>query len=230
MEQQASKKLSPDRPGVDQQLQFASRLATSPIASRLGSEVSGFALATAVSLDGRTASLRPLTPADYDDWRALRTSNQERLGAPGDGRADFEQRCEIQDMAREVGLALTYGVFTGGELVGEIGAEGYGALSGNAGVYAWIDQDHLGQGLVCEAFVLLCRAAFEQAGLHRLEAAVLASNDAVRRSLEKVGVRDEGVAREYAEVNGVWQDHHRYAITATEWGERGDQLIADWVA
>jgi ribosomal-protein-alanine N-acetyltransferase len=37
------------------------------------------------------------------------------------------------------------------------------------------------------------------------------------------------VAERYLEINGVWEDHIRYAITAEEWAERGDQLIATWL-
>ena len=38
-------------------------------------------------------------------------------------------------------------------------------------------------------------------------------------------VRDEGVAERYLEINGVWEDHVRYAITAEEWDERRDELL-----
>jgi ribosomal-protein-alanine N-acetyltransferase len=42
-------------------------------------------------------------------------------------------------------------------------------------------------------------------------------------------IRSEGVAERYLEINGVWEDHIRYAITAEEWAERSDQLIATWL-
>ena len=35
--------------------------------------------------------------------------------------------------------------------------------------------------------------------------------------VEKLQFREEGVALRYLEINGVWEDHVRYAITAEEW-------------
>ena len=32
----------------------------------------------------------------------------------------------------------------------------------------------------------------------------------------------------YLEINGVWEDHVRYAITAEEWEERRDELLVEW--
>ena len=31
------------------------------------------------------------------------------------------------------------------------------------------------------------------------------------------------------EINGVWEDHVRYAITAEEWQERADELRQRWL-
>jgi [ribosomal protein S5]-alanine N-acetyltransferase len=31
------------------------------------------------------------------------------------------------------------------------------------------------------------------------------------------------------EINGVWEDHVRYAITAEEWQDRADQLRQRWL-
>jgi ribosomal-protein-alanine N-acetyltransferase len=36
------------------------------------------------------------------------------------------------------------------------------------------------------------------------------------RVLEKAGFRDEGLAERYLLINGVWEDHRMYAITAEE--------------
>jgi hypothetical protein len=47
--------------------------------------------------------------------------------------------------------------------------------------------------------------------------------------MEKLAFREEGVAVSYLEINGVREDHVRYAITAEEWDERRDELLAAWV-
>jgi ribosomal-protein-alanine N-acetyltransferase len=46
---------------------------------------------------------------------------------------------------------------------------------------------------------------------------------------EKLGLREEGVAERYLEINGVWEDHVRYAITSEEWATRGPLLLDDWI-
>ena len=47
--------------------------------------------------------------------------------------------------------------------------------------------------------------------------------------MEKLAVREEGVALRYLEINGVWEDHVRYALTAEEWTERREELEATWL-
>ena len=35
--------------------------------------------------------------------------------------------------------------------------------------------------------------------------------------MEKLAIREEGLSRGYLEINGVWEDHVRYAVVAEEW-------------
>jgi ribosomal-protein-alanine N-acetyltransferase len=48
--------------------------------------------------------------------------------------------------------------------------------------------------------------------------------------MEKLRFREEGVAQRYLEINGVWEDHVRYAITVEEWAQRKGELAADWLS
>ena len=50
-----------------------------------------------------------------------------------------------------------------------------------------------------------------------------------KRVVEKLGIRPEGVAERYLEINGVWEDHIRYAITSEEWDLRRDELLTFWL-
>jgi ribosomal-protein-alanine N-acetyltransferase len=36
------------------------------------------------------------------------------------------------------------------------------------------------------------------------------------------------VAERYLEINGVWEDHMRFAITSEEWEQRRDELVGTW--
>jgi ribosomal-protein-alanine N-acetyltransferase len=50
-----------------------------------------------------------------------------------------------------------------------------------------------------------------------VQAAVIPHNTASIRVLEKTGFREEGLARRYLQIAGIWQDHKLYAVTAEEW-------------
>jgi ribosomal-protein-alanine N-acetyltransferase len=72
------------------------------------------------------------------------------------------------------------------------------------------------------------RFAFDELDLHRLQVSIIPRNHASRRVVEKLGLRDEGVAVQYLQIDGRWEDHIRYAITAAEWAERRDDYLARW--
>jgi len=61
------------------------------------------------------------------------------------------------------------------------------------------------------------RFAFEHAGLHRVQAAVVPRNAASARVLEKAGFHEEGLARRYLLINGAWEDHVLFALLAEDW-------------
>jgi ribosomal-protein-alanine N-acetyltransferase len=103
-------------------------------------------------------------------------------------------------------------------LIGRIALGGVlrGAFQ-NAYLGYWIDADHQSRGLMTEAVVAATTFAFESAGLHRVQAAVMPRNAASQRVLEKVGYRREGVALNYLCIAGRWEDHMLFAMTAEEW-------------
>jgi RimJ/RimL family protein N-acetyltransferase len=201
--------------------------------------VQGFAATELVDLEAKTIALRPLTPADYESYKAAIERNADRLSdASGSIEAltsmiqspdAFEAMWQLSERARALGTDFSFGVFEGDELIGEIGLNAVrrGPFE-SAFLSAWIDKAHAGQNKVEEAFVLLCKFAFETLGLNRVECAVLPDNDAVQHALKKVGVESEGVARDYLMSNGEFKDHRRYVITARDWKDRGDHLMAEW--
>ena len=99
----------------------------------------------------------------------------------------------------------------------------------NAHVGYWVDRDHAGQGYTPEALVVVARFAFETVGLHRLQVSIVPRNRSSRRVVEKLDLRCEGLAERYLEINGVWEDHLRYAVTAEEWQSRALELSAHWL-
>jgi ribosomal-protein-alanine N-acetyltransferase len=75
---------------------------------------------------------------------------------------------------------------------------------------------HRGHGYLTEATALLVEHAFNELGLHRVEALVQPGNHPSERMLAAAGFRPEGTARRAVRVHGVWMDHVRWAITAED--------------
>ena len=79
-----------------------------------------------------------------------------------------------------------------------------------------VARTHWGQGIASEATEAIVRFAFEEMGLHRLEADVDPRNDASIRCLERLGFRREGYARERYHLGGEVQDAVLYGLLRNE--------------
>ena len=193
------------------------------------------------SLTGRRMVLRPLVLEDFAQWREVRRRNADWLikwepmrvaGAPDpvESRDAFAVRCGARQRERQLGTGFGYGIFVGGHFAGEINLSivQRGPFQ-SAYVGYWVDEACAGQGYMPEAVVCLARAAFDDLHLHRIQISIIPRNTASRRVVEKLGIRDEGVAQRYLEINGVWEDHIRYAVTKEEWEERREELLKAWV-
>jgi ribosomal-protein-alanine N-acetyltransferase len=193
------------------------------------------------TLFGRRIVLRPLSVADFSQWQEVRRRNHEWLnkweparipGAPDvvEDREAFNARCSARQRERQLGAGYGFGIFVDGMFAGEINVSSVqrGPFQ-SAYVGYWIDEKHAGNGYIPEALVVVCRYCFEELHLHRLQIAIIPRNHASRRVVEKLGIRDEGTALRYLEINGVWEDHVRYAITAEEWRDRRRDLHRRWL-
>jgi ribosomal-protein-alanine N-acetyltransferase len=129
-----------------------------------------------------------------------------------------------------MGSGYGFGIFVGERFAGEITLSSIqrGPFQ-NAFVGYWVDEAMAGQGLAPEATVAILRFAFEELGLHRVEIAIVPRNRASRRVVEKLGLREEGVAVRYLEIDGQWEDHVRYAMTSEEWTTRAAGLTRQWL-
>ncbi|HEU5480780.1 MAG TPA: GNAT family protein [Candidatus Tumulicola sp.] len=193
-------------------------------------------------LYGGRVFLRPLRTDDWDQWREVRVRCRDWLEKweprPEPGSADpaldreaFRARCGAWDRQRHFDAAYGFGLFLNdGRFAGEvsIGSVQRGPFQMGYIGY-WIDQALAGHGYVPEGVVLLMAHAFDALMLHRLEAAIVPHNTSSRRVAEKLELRDEGTAVRFLQIQGVYEDHVRYAITSEEWRARGPALTARFV-
>ena len=192
-------------------------------------------------LTGRRVLLRPLVASDFDAWREVRIRAHDwlvkweprPLPSQPDATIDrrvFVARCGARERERQLGTGYGFGIFVGERFAGEVTLSSIqrGPFQ-SAFIGYWVDQALAGRGLVPEAVVVTLRFAFEAISLHRVEISIIPRNTASRRVVEKLGIRDEGIALRFLEIDGVWEDHVRYAITAEEWVVREQQLVGEWL-
>jgi len=193
------------------------------------------------ALYGRRIVLRPLQVHDFPQWQEVRRRNADWLtkweparipGGPDvvEDRDAFAARCSARHRERQLGTGFGYGVFVDGSFAGEVNVSSVqrGPFQ-SAYVGYWIDEKHAGNGYTPEAVIVVARYCFDEARLHRLQISIIPRNSASRRVVEKLQIRDEGTAIRYLEINGVWEDHVRYAMTVEEWEERREELLKAWV-
>lgn len=194
-----------------------------------------------LELPGRRVSLRTLDESDYDAWYKVRNRCRDWLvpweprpkGVPPplEDRASFVARCQLRERERQLGTGYAFGVFVDGEFAGEITLSSIQRGPSQTGhVGYWIDRDLAGRGYTPEAVVVVLAFAFDALALHRVEIAIIPRNRPSLRVVEKLGLRSEGVAQRYLEIDGEWEDHAKFAVTAEEWGCRRDELVGQWLA
>ena len=193
-----------------------------------------------LELRGRRVTLRSLTEDDFPAWREVRTRCADWLlrweprpkGAPvpSEDRPSFAARCGIRERERHLGTGYGFGIFVGERFAGEVTLSSIQRGPFQRGFIGyWIDEELAGHGLVPEAVVVTLRFAFEAISLHRIEISIIPRNLASRRVVEKLGIREEGVALRFLEIDGVWEDHVRYAITAEDWALRRKEIEASFL-
>jgi ribosomal-protein-alanine N-acetyltransferase len=69
-----------------------------------------------------------------------------------------------------------------------------------------------GKGLMTEALRTAIAFAFDELGLHRLEANIQPGNAASIALVRRLGFRQEGYSERYLKINGEWRDHERWAL------------------
>ena len=96
-------------------------------------------------------------------------------------------------------IEIVYGQFYRGAFLGYYGVAGMG-----------------GRGLMTEAVRLAIRHAFDELGLHRLEANIQPGNAPSIALVKRLGFRLEGFSPRYLCMDGHWRDHERWALLADE--------------
>jgi ribosomal-protein-alanine N-acetyltransferase len=179
-----------------------------------------------LKLTGEGVRLRPPKWADYGEWSALRSASRaflqpwEPTWAEDDlTRAAFRRRLATYQRDIDAGVAFPFFVFreADGLLVGAITLSNVRrGVAQMASVGYWIGQPYARSGHTLASVRAVCRFAFEQLGLHRVEAACIPTNEASAGVLLKAGFEEEGFAKAYLKIDGDWRDHRLFGLLAPE--------------
>lgn len=180
--------------------------------------------ATFVRGDG--VYLRPPEFRDFDEWAALRHLSRTFLTPweptwPADDltRTSFRRRLRRHAGEIENDDAYPFLLFRdcddailGGLTFGQVKR----GVAQSATLGYWMGQPFAGQGWMARAVRAATSFAFATLRLHRIEAACLSGNEASIRLLKRTNFQEEGLARSYLRINGIWQDHLLFALLESD--------------
>lgn len=167
--------------------------------------------------------VRTYTPDDDVALFDLIDANRDRLRpwmlwerttkGPGDTRAWIES-CLASPTDLE-GNAL----WVDGQLAGGIGLS-IDTLANSGAIGYWIGGAHEGRGIVTRACARFFDHGFDQLGLHRMELSAAVGNDRSRAVALRLGMQQEGIARDGCRVADGYLDLVMYGILEEEWRAR----------
>ncbi|MFW6195252.1 MAG: GNAT family N-acetyltransferase [Chloroflexota bacterium] len=177
---------------------------------------------------GEEITVGPYARSDLRELVPVIESNREYLrqwiGFVSSVRSDAEHRSRLERLiARQRRGELAGGpIRQSGTIVGE--AELGGLRNGNrsASLMYWLAEDAQGRGIVTAVCWRLLALAFYELRLNRVEISAATENQRSRAVAERLGMRLEGVLREYHLRNGKLHDLAIYSMLAREWTGRGE--------
>jgi ribosomal-protein-alanine N-acetyltransferase len=154
--------------------------------------------------DGDAAALTAVLLANREfmaPWEPIREpsyfTEQHQHDEIAHARRRFEQNralpCVIVHEGKIVGRVnlnnIVHGVFCSADL-------GY-----------WVSQEYNGRGVATTAVAAVVRRAFDELGLHRVQAGTLVDNHGSQQVLLRNAFTRIGLAPAYLRIAGRWQDH-----------------------
>jgi ribosomal-protein-alanine N-acetyltransferase len=178
----------------------------------------------AALVEGRTTFLRSPVTDDFEGWCELRLKSRSFI-EPWEPswddneytRTAFRLRLRLYESKASEDKAYAYFIFSKSDrkILGAITISNIRrgvAQTGTLGY--WIGKPFANQGYMTDALSHLLPYAFSELALHRMEAACLPRNTPSARLLTRCGFSQEGMAKSYLRINGVWEDHLLFARIA----------------
>lgn len=177
-------------------------------------------------LQGEGVRLRAPQIEDYEAWAKLRSASRsstepwEPAWAPDElSKGAYRRRVSRYDADRQAGAGYPFFVFREEDdvFLGACNLNNVrrGVLQ-SADIGYWIGTPYVRRGHARAAVRCVRDFAFDQLGLHRIEAACRPENEASRTLLLNVGFQFECRSRAFLKIAGEWHDHDRFALLSSD--------------
>ncbi len=168
-----------------------------------------------LAIQGNKISIRVLNSDDARDLLEYYTRNKGFLSKFEPHRDEEFYTVEVQKQSlienyKEFikGEGAHFGIYKEEKMIGRIRI--YNIVHGvfkSAFIGYSMDEQYQGNGYMKEAVSLVVTYAYEELGLHRIEATTLVDNEKSQRVLKACGFNELGICKEYLHINGKWRDH-----------------------
>jgi len=168
-------------------------------------------------------TLRVIKPRDSRTLERLVLSNRTWLkpweATNPHGPTSFDFKAQIRGLLRQLenDEGIPFLIMYKGEVVGQLNVANilHGSVSSCVVGY-WIIPEVAGNGITPTAVALAMDYMYKVVGLHRVEIDIRPENQASIRVVEKLGLRYEGLKKDYIHISNAWRDHYVFALTADE--------------
>lgn len=147
----------------------------------------------ATLIQANRAYLEPSAPSYADSWFTADSQRKRLVESLGEHAKGLEFPGMIMVDDRIVGRVNLHNIVRGAFLSADLGY--------------WVGEADAGRGVATTAVRAVLTIAFDELGLHRVQAGTLLHNVASQRVLERNGFTRIGVAPGYLKIAGQWQDH-----------------------
>ncbi len=166
-----------------------------------------------LAIQGNKISIRVLNSDDASDLLEYYTRNKDFLSKFEPHRDEEFYTVEVQKQSlienyKEFikGEGAHFGIYKAEKMIGRIRI--YNIVHGVfKSAFIGYSMDEQYQGYMKEAVSLVVTYAYEELGLHRIEATTLVDNEKSQRVLKACGFNELGICKEYLHINGKWRDH-----------------------
>ncbi len=177
------------------------------------------------TLRSGAVTLRPLARADQEAWCDARRRNADWLRPwdatvpPGADSRPTTYPSLVRRLGKFARQGSTYpfAVDVDGRFAGQLTVNNIVRGSAQfASMGYWLDQQYAGRGVMPLAVAMAIDHCFTAGQLHRVEICIRPENTNSLRVVEKLGLREVGLAPRFLHIDGAWRDHRIYAITVEE--------------